>query len=167
MKKLLAAALIVATAASSVAYAQTGPALATPLVNTKLNGRYHSTAAGTFWSNNQLPKGFSLAIEMQFEANTIRYHSVNDTDKAKPSGADWSAPLDGTIVPFPGQTRFDQISVLQLGPREFQVLEMKGNDVVVGQYWVFSADGKTLVRRGSGKAADGTTKWFQETFVRN
>jgi hypothetical protein len=46
------------------------------------------------------------------------------------------------------------------------VLEQKDGDVIVGQYWRFSPDGKTLVRWGVGKAPDGKSKAFLEWFDR-
>ncbi|WP_327194392.1 hypothetical protein [Novosphingobium organovorum] len=38
--------------------------------------------------------------------------------------------------------------------------------MIVGQYWVFSSDRKRLTRWGVGKAPDGQSKAFVETFER-
>jgi hypothetical protein len=44
---------------------------------------------------------------------------------------------------------------------------MKDGDVIVGEFWTFRPDGKTLVRRGVGKSPQGTSRAYQETFIRN
>ena len=64
------------------------------------------------------------------------------------------------------QKTLDSERIRQLGEREFQVLEQLDGDVVIGQYWCFSEDASTLMRWGVGKAPDGGSKAFFETFGR-
>ena len=60
--------------------------------------------------------------------------------------------------------RFNQVSVKKIGPGQLEILEMKDGDVLVGSNWDFSADGKTFVRRGIGKDADGKSHEFEEIY---
>ena len=130
------------------------------------DGSWHSVEAKSSWSDGHFPKGFSLTISLKFDANKLSYHSVNDTDAAHPVGLDWAVPLDDTIAPIMGNPRFNQIRIKRLSADDFQVLEQKDGDVIVGQFWTFSKDGKTLVRRGVGKSPEGKSKAFEEFFVR-
>ncbi|WP_374569756.1 hypothetical protein [Phenylobacterium sp.] len=130
------------------------------------DGAWESTAEGTYWSNGQLPKDFKLTLNLKFGDNRLQYHSVNTTRPDKPFLTDYETSLDGKPNPFTGQPRFDQISVTRLGPDEFQILKLKGGDVIIGEFWTFSADGKTLVRRGVAKSPEGISKAYQETFIR-
>ena len=130
------------------------------------SGSYHSVEAKSSWSDGQLPKGFSLTITVKFSGDSLTYHSANDTNKAKVVGLDFSTPLDGTPSPVANQARYNQISVKKLGADDFQVLEMKDGDVIVGSFWTFSPDGKSFVRRGVGKDPTGKSKAFEEYFVR-
>ena len=130
------------------------------------NGKWHSVADGTYWSDGKLPPGFSLAIELTFGPNRLNYSSVNDTDQAKPMALAYTATLDGATLPLPGQARYNQVSVRQLSANEFQLLKSKDGDVIVAEFWTFYPDGKTLIRRGVGKSPEGVSKAFQETFKR-
>lgn len=155
MKRMILAALAAATLVS--------PALAAD----KHDGAFHSVESKSFWSNGEFPKGFSLTINLKWDNNTLTYHSVNDTNKAvKPYTNDFVVPLDDTVAPIKDNKRFNEIRVKRLGPDTFQVLEQLNGDVIVGQYWEFSKDGKTLVRWGVGKAPDGKSKSFLEHFER-
>jgi hypothetical protein len=131
------------------------------------DGAWVSTEAGTFWSDNKLPKGFKLTLNLKFSENMLEYHSVNTTNPDKPAPTDYTTSLDGTVSTFKSQERFNQVSVTKLGPDEFQILKMKDGDVIVGEFWTFRPDGKTLVRRGVGKSPQGTSRAYQETFIRN
>lgn len=128
------------------------------------DGAWHSNTSKSFWSNGPMPAGFSLTIHLKWTPTTLTYHSVNDTDKAKPMISDFVAPLDDKVAPFPSNARFNQVRIKRLGERTFQVLEQKDGDVIVGQYWEFSKDGKSLVRWGVGKGLDGKSKAFLEWF---
>lgn len=129
-----------------------------------LDGVWHSNVSKSFWSNGPMPAGFSLTIDLKWTPTALTYHSVNDTNKAKLMVTDFVAPLDDKVAHFPNSARFDQVRVKQLGKRTFQVLEQKDGDVIVGQYWQFSEDGKSLVRWGVGKGTDGKSKAFLEWF---
>lgn len=131
------------------------------------SGTWRSVESKSFWSNGEFPKGFSLTIQMTFSDNKLVYHAVNDTAKDKPPYInDFTATLDDQVGPLAGSARYNQIRIKPLGPDSYQVLEQKDGDVIVGQYWQFSADGKSLVRWGVGKAPDGKSKAFQEWFER-
>jgi hypothetical protein len=131
------------------------------------SGTWHSVESKSFWSNGEFPKGFSLTIQMTFSDNKLVYHAVNDTMKGKPPYInDFTATLDDQVGPLNDNPRFNQIRIKPLGPDAYQVLEQKDGDVIVGQYWQFSKDGKSLVRWGVGKAPDGKSKAFQEWFER-
>ena len=127
------------------------------------SGSYHSVEAKSSWSDGQLPKGVSLTITVKFSGDK---HSANDTNKAKVAGLDFSTPLDGTPSLVANQARYNQISVKKLSADDFQILEMKDGDVIVGSFWTFSPDGKSFVRRGVGKDPAGKSKAFEEYFVR-
>ena len=163
MKTLYGLALVVTATASLAASPQAAPAMPSAA---QYDGKWHSVAEGTYWSDGKLPAGFSLTIELKFSPNKLVYASVNDTDKAKPMGLGYTATLDGTTIALPGQARYNQVSVKQLSANEFQLLKSKDGDVIVAEFWTFYPDGKTLVRRGVGKSPEGVSKAFQETFKR-
>ena len=168
MNRILAfalAAAIAAPLAAAPAAAKTA-SRSTAASAARFNGKWHSVPEGTFWSNGELPAGFSLMIDLEFGPNSLVYTSVNDTDKAKPMGLTYTATLDGATLPLPGQARYNQVSVRQLSKNEFQLLKSKDGDVIVAEFWTFYPDGKTLVRRGVGKSPEGISKAFQETFKR-
>lgn len=128
------------------------------------SGSYHSVESKSSWSDGKFPKGFSLTITVQFSDNKIVYQSANDTDKGKVVGLSFTAPLDGKPAPVANQSRYNQVSVKQLGPNDLEILEMKDGDVIVGSFWTFLPDG--FVRRGVGKDPSGKSKAFEEFFVR-
>jgi len=129
------------------------------------DGAWESVPAESFWSNGGLPANFTLVIHLKFGDNKLEYHSVNTTNPAKPYVSDHVTKLDGTTEPFANQERFNQVSVLQTGPNDMQILKMKDGDVIAGEFWTFSADGKKAIRRGVGKAPDGHSHAYQEVFV--
>ncbi len=130
------------------------------------DGAWVSDESRSFWSDGKFPKGFKLTIEMRFAENKLVYHSVNTTNPDKPYVSDHTTTLDGKPAPFPNQARFDQVSVLVTGPDDLQILKMKGDDVIAGEFWSFAPDGKTAVRRGVGKNPEGHSHAYQETFVK-
>ena len=136
------------------------PALAAP----DFSGSYHSVASKSSWSNGQSLKNFDLAITVRFMDNKIVYHSVNANSSA--ADLDYTAPLDGSVVPMTGNARFDQVAVKRIAPNELEILEMKDGDVLVGSYWIFDRNGKGFVRRGIGKAANGKSHEFEEFYVK-
>lgn len=147
-------------------FATGAPAWAQNYDNSALSGSYHSVHEKSFWSNDQFPPNFSLTLDLRFTASGLDYTSANDSNKAQVHGNSFHAALDDSVTPLPGKARYNQVRIRQLGPRTFQVLENKDGDVIVGQYWEFSQDGKTLKRWGVGKAPDGISKAFLETFER-
>jgi hypothetical protein len=111
-----------------------------------------------------LPKNFSLTIDVKFVGNKIVYHSVNANAPA--ADLDYTAPLDGSVVPLAGNARFNQIAVKKIAPNQLEILEMKDGDVLVAAYWTFDRNGKGFVRRGIGKAADGKSHEYEEFYVK-
>lgn len=130
------------------------------------SGAWHSIDDRSSWSDGKFPKGFSLTINLKFEGDKLIYHSVNDTNKSAPAVLDYVATLDGTVAPVLNNARFNQVSIKRLGPNELQLLELKDGDVIVGSFWTFLPDGKTVVRRGVGKSPEGKSKAFEEYFSR-
>lgn len=128
------------------------------------DGKWVSVAEKSYWSDGKFPKGFKLAIDMTWQPNKLIYRAVNTTNPDKPYLNNFDATLDDQVGPLTGNPRFNEIRIKQLGPDTYQVLEQKDGDVIVGQYWEFSKDGKSLIRWGTGKAPDGKTKAFLETF---
>lgn len=118
------------------------------------------------WSDGKFPKGMSLTINLTFDDNRIEYHSVNDTRPDQLYRVDYVTTLDGKPSPLENQTRFNKIAVSKTGSDTYQVLKMKDDDVVVGEFWTFYPDGKTLIRRGVGKAPDCVSKAYTEYFER-
>jgi hypothetical protein len=140
-------------------------ALASPVVAaTDYSGTYHSDAAKSSWSNGQFPKNFSLTIKVQFKDNKIVYTSANEHSPA--ADLNYTAPLDGTVIPMQGNARFNQISVKKIAPNELEILEMKDGDVLVASYWAFDRDGKGFVRRGVGKDASGKSHEYEEFYTK-
>ncbi|KRB41304.1 MAG: hypothetical protein V4514_17325 [Pseudomonadota bacterium] len=130
------------------------------------DGSWESVEAKSSWSDGNFPKGFKLTINVKFTADQLEYHSVNTTRADKPFKTDYVTSLDGKPHEFHEQARFNQIAVRKLNANEYEILKMKDGDVIVGEFWTFSPDGKTLVRRGVGKSPEGRSKAYEEFFVR-
>jgi hypothetical protein len=130
------------------------------------SGTWRYVAEGSYWSTGDLPKEFSLLIDMKFSGGQVTYSSVNDTDKSKIGKLAFVAPLDGSIVPIENQARYNQVSVKVTGPNELAILQLKDGDVIVGSFYTFAANGKTFVRRGVGKSPEGKSKAYEEYFKR-
>jgi hypothetical protein len=141
-------------------------ALPAAAADPEMSGVWHYVAKGSSWSTNDLPKDFSLTIEMKFSADKLTYSSVNDTDKSKIGRLAFVAPLDGRVVPIENQARYNQVSVRRTGPNDLEIIQYKDGDVIVGSFYAFLPDGKTFVRRGVGKSPEGKSKAYQEYFVR-
>lgn len=131
------------------------------------DGAWTLDPARSFWSNTgKLPANFRLTVNFTFSPNKLTYHSVNTTNPDKPYISDHVTALDGSITPFANQERFNQVSVTQTDADNLQILKMKDGDVIAGEFWTFSADGKTAVRRGVGKSPEGKSHAYQEFFVK-
>jgi hypothetical protein len=130
------------------------------------SGTWRIDAKRSSFSNMPFPQNMSLTLKIRIADGRITYGSVNDTNRDKPYLSNFATALDGTPSAFAEQERFDQVAVLQLNPDEFRVLKTKAGDVIVGEYWTFMPDGKTLRRRGVGKNAEGRSRAFEEFFTR-
>jgi hypothetical protein len=153
--------LMMALAAGALAVGAT-PALA---AGNPHDGAWESIHEGSYWSDGKLPHDFKLTVNLKFGDNKLEYHSVNTTQPDKPYISDHVTTLDGVVAPFPNQARFNQVSVKQTGPDDITILKMKDGDVIAGEFWHFSPDGKTAVRHGVGKSPEGVSKAYQENFV--
>lgn len=156
---------MMASIAAAAAMATAAPAFAASISDHE--GNWQAVPGESAWAGSgaALPKGFKLVINLHFTPNHLVYHSVNTTDPAKPYISDHESSLDGAISPFPNQSRFNQVSVKVTGPNDMTVLKMKDGDVVAGEFWEFSADGKTAIRRGVGKSPEGKSHAYEEHFV--
>jgi len=130
------------------------------------DGAWESVESLSSWSDGKFPKGFKLTINLRFTDNKLEYHSVNTTNSDRPFKTDYETTLDSVPHPFNEQARFNTIRVRQINADEFEILKMKDDDVIVGEYWTFSKDGRTLVRRGIGKSPEGKSKAYSEYFRR-
>lgn len=140
------------------------PALATPA---RESGTWRIDASRSSFSDGTFPPNMSLTIDMTLRDTRIVYSSVNDTNKDRPPMlTNWEASLDGMVGPLNESARFNQISVLRLNPMEYRVLKMKDGDVIVGEFWTFMADERTLLRRGVCKNMQGRSRAFEEYFLR-
>ena len=153
--------LMMALAAGALAMGAT-PALA---AGKSHDGAWESVHEGSYWSDGKLDPKFKLTVNLKFSPNKLEYHSANTTQPDKPYISDHVTTLDGAVAPFPGQARFNQVSVKQTGPDDITILKMKDGDVIAGEFWHFSPDGKTAVRHGVGKSPEGVSKAYEEHFV--
>lgn len=138
--------------------------LATPALADPRDGVWQSNEAKSFWSDGKFPKGFKLRIELKWLPGKLVYRATNTTNPDKPYLNNFEASLDDKVGPLNDNARFNEIRIKPLSPDTFQVLEQKDGDVIVGQYWRFADDGRSLVRWGIGKAPDGRSKAFLEWF---
>lgn len=132
------------------------------------NGTWRAIVETVYFSDGSLPVGFSLSMAITVTQDRITYLSTNDTDKTKPPVLQaWEAPLDGTPVSMPNQTRFNQISVTRVSPTDYRVMKMKDGDVISGEFWTMNPDGNMFVRRGVAKNPEGRShlydEWFRKT----
>lgn len=131
------------------------------------NGIWAIETSSSSWSDGNFPPNMSLKLWLTFRDDRLVYHSENDTDKSQPvKTLDYDAPLTGEVSPLKGSPRFDSVRVRRLSDREFEILEMLGEDVVVAAYWRFSNDKKTLWRWGVGKSPEGRSRSYEELFIR-
>jgi hypothetical protein len=134
------------------------------LAQAQFDGSYHSVDSKSSWSNGKFPKDFDGTITVHFKDGKLIYHSINVHTPS--AGLDYTAPLDGTVVPMLNNQRFNQVAVKRIAPNELEILEMKDGDVVVGAYWIFAHDHKSFVRRGIAKDEDGKSHEYDETFAK-
>ena len=154
-RRLIVLGALLLASASTSAFAAGDP----------LDGSWKINDAKSSWSDGKFPPNMSLSIDLKIEGNVMKYHSVNDTAKDKPGAVShFEAEMDGKPHLFPDSARFNQVQIRHIGPGQLELLEMKDGDVIVGAWWWLSADGKHLIRRGIGKAADGISKEYEEYF---
>ena len=133
------------------------------------SGTWRVVEARTWWSDGAPPKGFSLALILQFSGSNFVYRSVNDTDKSKPPHEfQFATTLDGAVQAVPERKAgdFDQISFQQISSNDYRMLRWLKADLVAVQFWAFSANNKELVRRGATKTPTGLWHAYEEWFVR-
>ena len=106
----------------------------------------------------------SITIKVTIQGNQMIYHSVNDTNKDKPTGIDFTAAMDGKPCPATGSDRYNTVSVRRLSQNQLEILESKDGDVIVGAFWEIFPGGKRFVRRGIAKGADGRSYEYEEFF---
>ena len=138
--------------------------LAAPALAHPIDGAWKEVHTGTLGITT--PADFKLIIWLKVEGDRLDYYSENTTRPDAPYISGHRATLDGKVAPFPNQPRFEQVSVLLTEPRELQIMKMKGEDVLSGEFWTFSQDGKTAVRRGISKNVEGKSYPYQEHFVK-
>lgn len=133
------------------------------------SGTWRIVEARTWWSDGASPKGFSLALILQFSGRNFVYRSVNDTNKNKPPQEfQFATTLDGAVqgVLERNGGDFDQISFQEVSSDHYRMLRWLKGVLVSVQFWEFSANGKELVRRGATKTATGPWHAYEEWFVR-
>jgi len=128
------------------------------------SGTWKIDAPKSSFSNGRFPKNMSITIKVEIQGERLIYHSVNDTNKDKPSGIDYTAPLDGKPSPATGNDRYNTVSVRRIGKNQLEILESKDGDVIVGAIWELLPGGKRFVRRGIAKGADGKSWEYEEFF---
>lgn len=132
-----------------------------------LNGLWAIDTTASSWSDGQFPAGMSLRLWLTFQGERLIYHSENDTDRSQPvKTLDYDAPLTGASSSLRGSTRFNTVRVRRIAEREFEILELLGDDVIVAAYWRFSTDGTKLWRWGVGKSPEGRSRAYEELFIR-
>lgn len=128
-------------------------------------GIWKIDAPKSSFSNGKFPKNMSITIQVTIQGDRLIYHSVNDTNKDKPSGVDYTVTLDGKPSPATGSASFNTVSVRRIGKNQLEILESKnGDDVMVGAIWELLPGGKRFVRRGIAKGAGGKSFEYEEFF---
>jgi len=130
-----------------------------------LNGTWKIDTPKSSWSNGKFPKNMSITIQLRIKGDQMIYHSVNDTAKdKKPTGADYTATMDGKDYPLSGSDRYNTVSVRRLSKNQLDILESKDGDVIVSAIWEMFPGGKRFVRRGIAKGVDGKSYEYEEFF---
>jgi hypothetical protein len=132
--------------------------------NDAFDGTWKIDAPKSNFSNGKFPKNMSITIKVAIHGDHFIYHSVNDTNKDKATGVDYTATLDGKPSPATGSDRYNMVSVRPLSKNQLEILESKDGDVIVGAIWELLPGGKRFVRRGIAKGADGKSWEYEEFF---
>jgi hypothetical protein len=107
-----------------------------------LNGTWKIDASKSSFSNGKFPKNMSITIQLKVNGGRLVYHSVNDTNKEKPTGVDYTVTLDGKPSPATGSATFNTASVRRLSKNQLEILESRDGDVMVGAYWELLPGGR-------------------------
>jgi hypothetical protein len=59
-------------------------------------------------------------------------------------GRSFDAPLDGTLAPYVGDTRFTTVTIRQIDERTIEEVDRNGSAVVLTTTWQVDADGHTI-----------------------
>jgi hypothetical protein len=129
-----------------------------------LNGTWKIDASKSSFSNGKFPKNMSISIKVTIQRDQMIYHSVNDTDKNKPTGIDYTATMDAKAYPATGSDRYNMVSVRRLSKNQLEILESKDGDVIVSAIWELLPGGRRFVRRGIAKGADSRSYEYEEYF---
>jgi hypothetical protein len=129
-----------------------------------LNGTWKIDAPKSSFSNGKFPKNMSITIQLKVNGDRLMYHSVNNTNKEKPTGVNYAATMDGKPSPATGSATFNTVSVRRLSRNQIEILESQDGDVMVGAYWELLPGGKRFVRRGIAKGANGKSWEYEEFF---
>jgi hypothetical protein len=117
---------------------------------------------GSSFSDGTLPKNMTIVIDLNFSINEFNYHSVNNTNKGKPSGTHDTAKLNWKVSQLANNDRYNQVAVRRLKDREFEVLELKDRDVIVGAVYELLPERKRFLHRGIAKAPDSRSREYKE-----
>lgn len=129
------------------------------------SGKYKDVRAKSEWSDGKLAPNFSLTMDLTIDGEDVVFHAVNDTNPDKLYIVDWTAKTDGRQYPFDGHGRFNFIAVKWVAGGVLQVLKMKDDDVIAGEFWVWSPNGKVMTRYGVAKPEGaGKSKAYVEYF---
>ena len=129
-----------------------------------LTGTWRIDAPKSSFSNGKFPKNMSITIKITIQGDQMTYHSVNDTNKDKPTGIDYTTAMDGKPSPATGSASYNMVSVRRLSKNQLEILESKDGDVIVGAIWELFPGGKRFVRRGVARDADGHSFAYEEFF---
>ena len=128
------------------------------------SGTWKIDAPKSSFSNGKFPKNMSITIQVKIQGDQLAYHSINDTDKAKPTGVDYTVTMDAKPAVATGSDRYNSVSVRRLSKNQLEILESKDGDVIVGAIWELFPGGKRFVRRGIAKGPDGKSWEYEEFF---
>lgn len=133
------------------------------------DGTWRLDAKRSYWTDGKMPPNMSLTVSVHIDGDSLDYDSLNDTHPNAPMRLRYRVSLDGKPQPLPGKgasDRYNAVAVSRLDGQDLQLLKLKDDDVIVGEFWSVSADGRHLQRRGVGKSAQGKSKAFVEYFER-
>jgi hypothetical protein len=132
-----------------------------PGPKTPLAGKWVLNVAQSSFSVGDLPK--SLELRILEERDGIRYQSASVLVDGQKRGANYWAKFDAKDYDLTGSATYDHVSIKPQGARAWTVSHKKGTAVITETKYTVSADGKTMMREGTAKLADGQVNKFKET----